>query len=233
MTLQYHKTIEEFPDPNLASSEGLLAAGGDLSCRRLLDAYRKGIFPWYSDNQPILWWSPDPRSILYPQNLHISKSLHKTLRKEIFTTTFDQAFTTVIESCAHGETRKEQSGTWITGEMRAAYCRLHELGYAHSVESWQDGVLVGGLYGIALGAAFFGESMFSLRTDASKVALTVLVEQLRKWQFHFIDCQVQSAHLDSMGAINIPRSRFLRELQNALAIPDPNLWRSAQRGISV
>ncbi|HED12053.1 MAG TPA: leucyl/phenylalanyl-tRNA--protein transferase, partial [Gammaproteobacteria bacterium] len=199
---------------------GLLAIGGDLSCDQLLSAYSKGIFPWFSNDQPILWWSPDPRSILYPENLHISKSLHKTLRRETFVTTFDQAFTEVIEHCACGNNRKQPSGTWITHDMRAAYCQLHELGYAHSVETWCHGNLVGGLYGVAMGAAFFGESMFSLRADTSKVALATLVKRLHKWQFHFIDCQVQSAHLDRMGATNISRTHFLLALHEALRVPN-------------
>lgn len=215
-----HKTINDFPDPSLASREGLLAAGGDLSCDRLLSAYSQGIFPWYNDDQPILWWSPDPRSILYPGDLHISKSLRKTLQREIFTITFDHAFSKVIQNCASEKNRKQQSGTWITDDMYTAYCRLHELGYAHSVESWYRGELVGGLYGVAIGAAFFGESMFSRHTDASKVALAALAKRLQQWQFHFIDCQIQSAHLGRMGAIDIPRTRFLMELQQALLAPE-------------
>jgi len=217
--LLHHKSITDFPDPNLASSEGLLAAGGDLSSERLLSAYSQGIFPWYTDNQPILWWSPDPRSILYPEHLHISKSLQKTLRQGRYETTFDRAFENVIEHCAQANNRNQQSGTWITRDMREAYSRLHHQGFAHSVESWHHGMLVGGLYGVALGAAFFGESMFSLQADASKVALSALVKRLRLNQFHFIDCQIQSAHLDRLGAQSIPRARFLSELKQALRVP--------------
>lgn len=205
---------EQFPDVSLALSDpdGLLAIGGDLSPTRILSAYRQGIFPWYSEGQPIMWWSPDPRALLFPDKLKISRSLRKTLNKNRFTVSFDQAFPEVIRACA--VTRKDGLGTWITDEMIAAYITLHELGYAHSVECWQQEKLVGGLYGISLGHAFFGESMFSRESDASKVALVSLVRHLMRWQFDFIDCQLPSEHLQSLGVIAVPRSRFI-ELLNA------------------
>lgn len=201
-----------FPDPSLALAEpdGLLAIGGDLSPGRLLTAYRFGIFPWYSDGQPILWWSPNPRCILTPDRLHLSRSLKKRLRRNDMTVTFDQAFVEVIRACA--QPREDQPGTWITPAMQQAYIRLHQLGYAHSIEAWQEGELVGGLYGIALDRAFFGESMFSRRTDASKVAFVRLVQQLSDWGFELIDCQVSSTHLHSLGAYNISREDFLQRL---------------------
>lgn len=201
-----------FPDVEQAMEEpdGLLAVGGDLSPARLLAAYSQGIFPWYSDGQPILWWSPNPRAVLYPAQLKISRSLRKRLRKQEYTITLDEDFAGVIEQCA--SPRDKQSGTWITLEMQQAYRRLHAQGYAHSVEAWHQGELVGGLYGIALGKVFFGESMFSRRTDASKVAFVHLVRQLMCWGYPLIDCQVSSEHLCSLGAINIPRQDFIRQL---------------------
>ena len=182
---------EDFPDVSLAlrDPDGLLAIGGDLSIERLLAAYRRGIFPWYSDDQPILWWSPDPRSIIRPKNLVISKSLNKTLKKKTFKVSFDQAFVDVIVQCA--QPRQKESGTWITDEMTQAYIRLHNAGHAHSVECWQENKLVGGLYGIAIGKVFFGESMFSLVSDTSKVAFVYLIKQLQNWGYEMIDCQVQ------------------------------------------
>ena len=201
-------TSYAFPPTRLALREpdGLLAVGGDLSPERLLAAYRKGIFPWYSEDQPILWWSPDPRAVLFPDELKLSRSLRKTLRKRPFEVTLDQAFTEVMEACA--EPRADGLGTWITDEMLNAYTRLHQLGHAHSAECWADGELVGGLYGVALGGVFFGESMFARRTDASKVAFVHLVAQLRAWDFVLIDCQVGTVHLTSLGACAIPRSEF-------------------------
>lgn len=207
-----------FPPPHLAMADGLLAVGGDLSTERLLLAYRTGIFPWYSDDSPLLWWSPDPRLVLYPNELHVSKSLRKILRKRPFTVTLDTAFQEVITACAHID-RPDQDGTWILDDMIAAYCRLHEAGYAHSVEVWQADVLVGGLYGISLGRSFFGESMFSLRSNASKVALWHLVQHLTRWQFDLIDCQITTPHLLSLGAREIPRAQFLRELDASLRHP--------------
>ncbi len=209
-----------FPPVELASPEGLLAVGGDLRTERLLEAYRHGIFPWYNEDQPILWWSPDPRALLIPDNLHISRSLHKTLRRGHFSVTFDRHFLDVIQACASPRPQYPQGGTWITAEMLAAYTRLHELGYAHSVEVWQGTELIGGVYGVALGGAFFGESMFSRVTDASKVALVALANQLKVWGFHFIDCQLSSPHLFSLGAREIRREQFLDRLAAALTLPD-------------
>jgi leucyl/phenylalanyl-tRNA--protein transferase len=204
-----------FPSPQLASEEGLLAVGGDLSRERLLLAYRMGIFPWYSQDEPIMWWSPDPRLVLYPSELKVSKSLKRTIKKRPFKVTMDQAFESVIKACAQGRTRM-QEGTWIVNDMIAAYCRLHESGLAHSVETWQAGKLAGGLYGVSLGGCFFGESMFKRVSNASKVAFVALVEHLKSLNFNLIDCQVTSAHLLGFGAREIPRSRFLKELEKAL-----------------
>ncbi|WP_428353390.1 leucyl/phenylalanyl-tRNA--protein transferase [Methyloprofundus sp.] len=199
---------QEFPPVNLALSEpdGLLAVGGCLSTQRIINAYSRGIFPWYSDADPILWWSPDPRLIIFPEKLHISKSLQKTLRKQHFQISFDTAFADVIKACA--SPRSQESGTWLTAAMQAAYIRLHREGYAHSVEAWHDDKLVGGLYGIAVGQVFFGESMFHHKTDASKVAFVSLVQQLNDWGYQLIDCQVHTQHLISLGAEEITRTRF-------------------------
>jgi len=201
-----------FPRVDLALREpdGLLAVGGDLSEERLLLAYRSGIFPWYGPGQPILWWSPDPRLVLFPERLRVSRSLSRTLRKALFTITMDQAFEAVIGACA--APRPGQSGTWITPEMKAAYCELHRAGYAHSVECWHGSELAGGLYGVAIGRIFFGESMFARFTDASKVAFAGLVRQLSRWGFRLIDCQVHTSHLASLGAETIPRDEFVRTL---------------------
>jgi leucyl/phenylalanyl-tRNA--protein transferase len=207
-----------FPPPDYADPSGLLAVGGDLSSKRLLEAYRLGIFPWYSDDQPILWWSPDPRLVLEIGDFKTSRSLHKTLRKGVFDVTFDRAFADVIRACSSIR-REGQSGTWITEEMQEAYINLHGLGYAHSVESWFGGKLAGGLYGVSLGKAFFGESMFHWRTDASKVALANLVEKLKTWDFHFIDSQMTTGHMISLGAKELPRRVFLKRLQSALCHP--------------
>jgi leucyl/phenylalanyl-tRNA--protein transferase len=199
----------DFPDVSLALREpdGLLAVGGDLTTDRIMSAYRRGIFPWYSENQPILWWSPDPRTVLFPARLKISRSLRKTLRRARFRVSMDEAFQQVIAACA--APRPGSSGTWITREMADAYNRLHRSGYAHSVECWIDGQLAGGLYGVAIGRVFFGESMFSRVSDASKVAFAWLVRQLRAWGFGLVDCQVYSAHLASLGAEEIPRAKFV------------------------
>ena len=208
-----------FPHPGLASREGLLAVGGDLSLERLLSAYGQGIFPWFSDGEPILWWSPDPRLVLFPHEFKISRSLKKAINQSRFDITIDGAFRRVITECA--ETRVAQKEpTWIVGDMIEAYCRLHESGFAHSVEAWQDGVLVGGLYGVSLGRCFFGESMFTTVNNASKVALAGLVDFLKTHEFHMIDCQVTTQHLISMGAREIPRDRFLTLLQASLKEPD-------------
>lgn len=214
-----------FPDVELAMTEpnGLLAVGGDLSIERLLTAYRSGIFPWYSNGQPILWWSPNPRAVLYLDKLKISRSLKKTLRKDNYELRLDSAFMQVIDACASA--RGPATGTWITEEMAYAYQRLHEQGYAHSIEVWRDHRLVGGLYGVSLGKVFFGESMFSRERDASKIALTALVKHLQKFEFAFIDCQVASAHLSSLGACNIPRQRFIHELAIVCdQQPAPAVW---------
>ena len=204
-----------FPPPHLATPEGLLAAGGDLSRERLLLAYRQGIFPWFSNGEPILWWSPNPRLVIYPPRLHVSRSLKRTLKRGAYRVTADEAFARVIHHCARVP-RRQGAGTWITPAMEAAYCDLHACGVAHSVEVWHQDQLAGGLYGLSLGAAFFGESMFSRRRDASKVALAVLAGQLCSWEFDLIDCQVTTDHLVSLGAEEIPRRRFLDELRQAL-----------------
>jgi leucyl/phenylalanyl-tRNA--protein transferase len=209
-----------FPPVEQASPEGLLAVGGDLRPERLLEAYRHGIFPWYDDNQPILWWSPDPRTVLFPHKLHISRSLKKSLRPGLFSVTLDRCFRDVMQQCAGPRAQYPEGGTWITAEMLEAYTRLHELGYAHSVESWQEGELVGGLYGVAIGGAFFAESMFTRVPDASKVALVSLVRQLHAWEFRIIDCQQASPHVMRFGAEEIPRLEFLDHLAAALTLPD-------------
>jgi len=209
-----------FPPVELASPEGLLAVGGDLRAERLLQAYRHGVFPWYSEGQPILWWSPDPRAVLYPPRLRVSRSLAKAIRRERFRVTLDRAFTDVIRRCATTRRQQDSHGTWITPEMHDAYARLHRLGYAHSCEAWLDDRLVGGLYGVALGSIFFGESMFSLETDASKVAFVRLVRQLARWGFVLIDCQIRSDHLERLGAECIPRLRFIDELHQSLEHTD-------------
>jgi leucyl/phenylalanyl-tRNA---protein transferase len=203
---------------------GLLAAGGDLSPERILAAYQRGIFPWYSAGEPILWWSPDPRMVLFPAELKISRSLAKVLRNRAYEVRLDTAFAEVMAACA-ATPRDGQSGTWITAEMQAAYGRLHELGYAHSVETWMDGKLVGGLYGMALGHAFYGESMFSWRTDASKIALAHLCVHLQRCGFGIIDCQMETTHLASLGARPIPRSDFVALLRrSATADFCPGRW---------
>jgi leucyl/phenylalanyl-tRNA--protein transferase len=215
-----------FPGVELALKEpdGLLAIGGDLSTARLLNAYASGIFPWYGPGQPILWWSPDPRLVLRPETLHISRSLQKTLRKRPFTITLDAAFETVIDHCA--APRDNASGTWITPEMKTAYLELHRRGYAHSVDGWQDTWRVGGLYGVSIGRVFFGESMFAHASDASKVALATLARQLSRWGFPVIDCQVHTPHLQSLGAIPLPRKEFVGILGRACALtPPPSPWR--------
>jgi leucyl/phenylalanyl-tRNA--protein transferase len=210
---------EPFPPVSraLRSPNGLLCAGGDLSPGRLLDAYSHGIFPWYSEGDPILWWSPDPRMVLFPGELKVSRSLGKSVARGIYETRFDTAFRAVMEQCA--APRAGQAGTWIVPEIVDAYTRLHELGFAHSVESWLDGELVGGLYGIALGKVFFGESMFSRTTDASKVALVKLVERLRTSGFALIDCQQATGHLASLGAREIPRAEFAKRVRESIQYP--------------
>ena len=206
----------------LAEPNGLLAAGGDLSAERLIEAYRQGIFPWYSDDQPLLWWSPDPRMVLYPQELKISRSLGKRLRRRDYTVRVDSAFARVMRACA--APRDGQAGTWITDDMVAAYGELHRRGIAHSVETWIDGELAGGLYGVGLGRMFYGESMFARVTDASKIALAHLVRQLERWQFGLIDCQMQTAHLASLGAREIPRAAFIGKLKSLVDLEPPGPW---------
>ena len=209
-----------FPSVELASPEGLLAVGGDLRPERLLEAYRHGIFPWYNEDQPILWWSPDPRAVLFPDMLHVSRSLERAIRRGAFTATLDTCFREVMTQCAGPRSQYPEGGTWIIPAMIEAYVRLHELGYAHSIETWQDGRLVGGLYGVAIGGAFFGESMFSRVADASKVALVLLIRHLRAWGFIIFDCQQSSPHVMRFGAEDIPRRNFLEHLAVALKLPD-------------
>jgi leucyl/phenylalanyl-tRNA--protein transferase len=210
---------QAFPPLYLALREpdGLLAVGGCLSTDRLLNAYRRGIFPWYNPDEPILWWSPDPRLVLFPDNLIVSRSLGKTLRKNIFTVSFDKAFEQVIAACA--EPRKDSAGTWITTDINQAYIELHQQGFAHSVEVWFNDELVGGLYGVALGQVFFGESMFHTKTDASKVAFVSLVEHLKSWHYQLIDCQVHTRHLESLGAEEINRRAFVKLLKQYCELP--------------
>lgn len=204
--LDFPPVEQALDDPN-----GLLAFGGDLRPERILAAYRRGIFPWYQEGQPILWWSPDPRAVLFPEQVHVSRSLRRTLRRGGFTVSMDHCFTEVMRQC--GASTERRPDTWITEAMREAYGELHRRGHAHSIEVWQSGDLVGGMYGIALGRVFFGESMFSRVADASKVALVHLCGQLRQWGFAVIDCQVSSNHLHSMGACEIPRAEFQQLLE--------------------
>ncbi|GBL40081.1 MAG: leucyl/phenylalanyl-tRNA--protein transferase [Nitrospira sp.] len=210
----------DFPPVEQASPEGLLAVGGDLRPERLLEAYRHGIFPWYEEDQPILWWSPDPRAVLFPHKLHVPRSLDKTIRRGHFTVTLDTCFRDVMIKCAGPRPQYPEGGTWITPAMIEAYTKLHELGRAHSIETWQEGTLVGGLYGVAIGGAFFGESMFSRATDASKVALVSLVRQLHTWGSKLFDCQQVSPHVLRLGAEEISRRVFIEHLTAALTCPD-------------
>ncbi len=207
-----------FPDPSYAEKEGILAVGGDLSVERLITAYANGIFPWPQRGAPLLWWSPDPRMVLFPENFRISHSMKQLIRNGKYSCTFDRDFPGVIRNCAL-VSRKGQSSTWITRDMVRAYISLHREGYAHSVETWYDGKLVGGLYGVSLGKAFFGESMFFLQRDASKFALYHLVKLLKHWKFELIDAQQDTSHMQSLGAINIPREEFLVLLEQAVTKP--------------
>ena len=219
---------EAFPDPAAALSDpdGLLAVGGDLSPARLLYAYHRGIFPWYHAEQPILWWSPDPRTVLFPSEMHVSRSLGKHFRRGGFEARFDTAFADVMQACAGARPNQPEGGTWISPAMQSAYAELYRLGHAHSVEIWMDGALAGGLYGVALGRVFFGESMFSRVTDGSKLALACLARQLDAWEFGLLDCQVYSPHLESLGAVELPRALFLEMLTEHCAEPAPPLpWR--------
>ncbi len=214
-----------FPPPEQALTDpnGLLAVGGDLRPDWLYCAYRQGIFPWFEADQPILWWSPDPRLIIVPGEMHVSRSLRKQLRRGQFTVTLDHAFQDVIVSCA--EPRSRSSGTWITDEMQDAYCDFHDAGFAHSVEVWSGKSLVGGLYGVAIGKVFFGESMFSRQADASKIALVYLSRQLQAWGYRLIDCQVSNPHLRTLGASEIPRSEFQQLLQQFTSVASaPGPW---------
>lgn len=221
----------QFPAPDLALDEpnGLLAAGGDLSPARLLAAYRRGIFPWFMPDQPILWWSPDPRMVLFPQELHVPRSLAKVLRNRPYTVRLDTAFERVMAYCA--APRQGDAGTWISAEMCAAYGELHRQGYAHSVETWIDDELVGGLYGVAIGNVFYGESMFALRPDASKIAFANLVPWLASQGFRLIDCQMRTAHLTRFGGREIPRCEFSRLLaEHVGASRSPVVWRHEWHG---
>ena len=204
-----------FPPAHYADPDGLLAVGGDLSPERLLLAYREGIFPWYSGKSPILWWSPDPRLILFPKELKVSRSLQQTIKKGIYHVTTNAAFEDVIRNCAT-ITRKGEDGTWITDDMIEAYIRMHKAGYAHSVEAWDGDELAGGLYGVIIGKAFFGESMFAKKSDASKVAFATYATMLAEKGFELIDCQVTTAHMKRFGAREIPRTEFMKHLKNAL-----------------
>lgn len=204
-----------FPAPEKADPSGLLAVGGDLSLKRLLLAYSMGIFPWYSEGDPILWWSPDPRFVLEASGLKVSKSLKRVIKKGIYAVTMDKAFEKVIRNCAAAK-RKDDPGTWIVDDMQAAYLMLHKAGFAHSVEVWAGKELAGGLYGVSLGKAFFGESMFSFKRDASKTALVYLISSLKSWGFDLIDCQVKTDHLVRFGAKEVPRPEFCMRLSKAL-----------------
>ena len=207
-----HSPADNFPPVSsaLPQPDGLLCFGGDLRAERLIHAYRQGIFPWYSEGQPIMWWSPSPRCVIYPQELLVSRSLKKTMRNAGYQFSMDKAFSEVITACA--APRDAEDGTWITAEMQEAYINLHELGHAHSVEIWKDGILAGGLYGIAIGRIFFGESMFSAQRDASKIALACLTRRLQQYDFRLIDAQVTSAHMLSLGAREIDRQTFSNTL---------------------
>ncbi|MCY3687373.1 MAG: leucyl/phenylalanyl-tRNA--protein transferase [Gammaproteobacteria bacterium] len=217
-----HHADLSFPPATLALTRpnGLLAIGGDLRPERLLNAYRNGIFPWFDSDRPILWWSPDPRLVLRLDDFKVSRKLKSLARRSPYEITMDRAFTDVIRNCGAGRA----VGTWITPAMETAYCRLHELGHAHSVEVWNRSRLIGGLYGVALGRMFYGESMFSLEDNASKLALERLVRQLLAWEFRLIDCQVSSDHLMSLGAVEIPRKEFLRQLSRLISESPPKKW---------
>src|SRR5436190_10431298 len=201
----------------LDQPDGLLAAGGSLATRRLVDAYRRGIFPWFNEGDPILWWSPDPRAVLRPAEVHVSHSLRKRLRQEAFAVTIDRAFAGVLDGCA--APRAGEAGTWLSVAMRRAYSSLHASGLAHSIEVWMDGELAGGLYGVAIGRMFFGESMFARRTDASKIAMVRMAIQLDRWGFPLIDCQLETEHLASLGAETMPRRRFVAEIERLVKEP--------------
>ncbi|MCH4873281.1 MULTISPECIES: leucyl/phenylalanyl-tRNA--protein transferase [Pseudomonas] len=216
-TLTFPPLTKAMREPN-----GLLAAGGDLSADRLVQAYRHGCFPWFSEGQPILWWSPDPRTVLFPEELHVSRSLAKLLRQQRYQVSFDRDFEAVIQACA--APRRDADGTWITDDMQNAYTELHARGHAHSVEVWDHGELVGGLYGLAMGQLFFGESMFSRADNASKFGFVTLVKHLQAWGFVLIDCQMATRHLESLGARSIPRQQFADYLRDHLDQPTTAQW---------
>lgn len=222
----------EFPSPDAATDEGLVAVGGELTTSRLLSAYRNGIFPWYSNDQPVLWWSPEPRAVLFPEGIRINRSLRKTLRHKDFQVTADKDFAAVINACAEPRGQPPYGGTWITEDMKTAYVQLHELGYGHSIEVWRNGKLVGGMYGLLLGRAFFGESMFSRVSDASKVAMVKLAEYSRTHDIEFIDCQLPTEHLTRMGAVNMSRNAYLQLLEQALQYDDNTQFWSLVNGES-
>jgi len=208
-----------FPHPELANEDGILAVGGDLSPKRILLAYQNGIFPWFAQDEPIIWWSPNPRMVLFPDNLHISKSMRPLFNKHAFKVTFNKNFELVIDACAHPRPNQLDEMAWLTDEMKQAYFNLHKLGFAHSVEVWDKNELVGGLYGISIGGCFFGESMFSKVSNASKYGFITLVQKLKKQGFTLIDCQVHTEHLASLGAELIPRHQFLTLLSKAIQQP--------------
>jgi len=212
---------DPFPpvDQALDEPDGLLAAGGSLAVKRLVDAYCRGIFPWFNDGDPILWWSPDPRTVLRPSRLHVSHSLRKRLKREAFWVTLDHAFPRVLEGCA--APRAQEAGTWLSPAMRRAYISLHASGLAHSIEVWMDGELAGGIYGVSIGRMFFGESMFSRKVDASKIAMARLCAQLERWECPLIDCQLETEHLVSLGAEPMPRRRFVSEIERLVGQTPP------------
>ncbi len=217
-----HRAELSFPpaEQALTHPDGLLAIGGDLRPQRLLNAYRGGIFPWFGAGQPILWWSPDPRLVLRLEDFRLSRKMRRFARRRAYEITMDRAFAEVIGNCG----ANRETDTWITPAMAAAYCRLHDLGHAHSVEVWDDSRLVGGLYGVALGRMFFGESMFSRASNTSKLALGALARQLLAWKFQLIDCQVRNDHLLSLGATEMPRREFLRQMNRLIREPPPDKW---------
>lgn len=221
-----------FPDPELANEDGILAVGGDLSPERLLMAYQKGIFPWFNPGDPILWWAPDPRFVLFPEELKVSRSMRPYFNQKKFTVTIDRAFDQVIRACQNQRRKGQLGGTWITEDMIEGYSSLHQKGYAHSVEVWKDDTMVGGLYGISLGNIFFGESMFAKVSNASKFGFISLVRRLHELGFELIDCQQQTRHLESLGARCISRSDFLRYLKKNANMPDRlGNWGWMEKGI--
>jgi leucyl/phenylalanyl-tRNA--protein transferase len=228
-----HPTTLRFPDTSTALDEpdGLLAAGGDLSPERLVAAYKQGVFPWFSQEDPILWWSPNPRCVLFPEKVHISRSMRKHLKKGCYRVTFDEAFIQVIQACA--STREETTGTWISPEMQEAYIELHQQGIAHSVEVWENEQLIGGLYGLGIGKLFFGESMFSFRASASKIAFIALCQQLKAWGYPLIDCQVHNDHLESLGATTIPRDEFIHYIRQYVETETDHFWRFDQQNVTL